>query len=82
MANPVCLAYFFTFNRSTSNILVCVFTNDAVPNRSSLPNVVIGLEPEAVEPRLLCNAVRRSEPVVGRELEGRAKPVTVHEEQD
>ena len=75
MAIPVLLAYFLTLSLSTSTNIPDPPDNEAVPRRTSRPNVVIG---RAV-PLLLrrCNASRTLPvPLSGRELEGLANPVT------
>jgi hypothetical protein len=76
IANPVLVAYFDTLSFSTSTIGPPVDEeSDAVPRRISLPKVVIG---RAVpDLRLLCKTSRTLlDPLMGRELEGRANPVT------
>jgi hypothetical protein len=76
IARPVRVAYFATFNFSTSTIGPPVEEErEAVPRRISLPKVVIG---RAVpDLRLLCKTSRTLfEPLIGRELDGRANPVT------
>lgn len=75
MARPVRPAYFLTLSFSTStNAPVAKEDRDAVPKRTSLPRVVIGLAVAVRRP--LCRAALTSlELVVGRELDGLAKPV-------